>query len=224
MIGNGRERTKCSCWKTLFTWDGNANPYLISGENERKAMRSLQTVSLQNFSCIEVMEGMISVICFLACSFVWPSERASDRLERILPIWRQNLIWIFIFYFTFRDVRDSVASSDHSFQVSTSQDLGKPIGWQTIYIDAYILCVYLSNTLNRYIYSSNVLLSFFFFHFPITRNDEVLKGLMHILLFISFIYFAYFVFHVDLIPLCSTPAHGMPDGQPFNLSTNFSNS
>ena len=69
-----------------------ANPYLISGENERKAMESLQTVSLQNFSCIEVMEGMISVIRFLACSFVLPSERASDRLERILPIWRQNLI------------------------------------------------------------------------------------------------------------------------------------
>lgn len=154
-----------------------ANPYLISGENERKAMESLQTVSLQNFSCIEVMEGMISVIRFLVCSFVLPSERASDRLERILPIWRQNLIWIFILYFTFRDVRDPVASSDRSFQVSTSQDLGKPIGWQTVYIDvyidAYILCAYLSNTLNRYIYSSNVLLSFFFFHFSITRNDEV---------------------------------------------------
>ncbi|XP_068709173.1 uncharacterized protein [Montipora foliosa] len=29
---------------------------------------------------------------------------------------------------------------------------------------------------------------------------------------------------VDLIPLCSTPARGMPDGQPFNLSANFSNS
>ena len=38
-----------------------ANPYLTSGENERKAMESLQTVSLQNFSCIEVIEGMISV-------------------------------------------------------------------------------------------------------------------------------------------------------------------
>ena len=90
-----------------------------------------------------------------------------------------------------------------------------------VYIDVYILCVYPSNTLNHYIYSSNVLLSFFFFHFPITRNDEVLKGLMHTLLFIYFIYFTYFVFHADLIPLCSTPARGMPDGQPFNLSANF---
>lgn len=125
-----------------------------------------------------------SVICFLAYSFLWASERASDRLERILPIWRQNLIGIFIFYFTFRDVRDPVASGDRSFQVSTTQDLGKPIGWQTVYIDVYILCVYPSNTLNRYICSSNVLLSFFFFHFPITRNVDVLKGLMHILLFI----------------------------------------
>ena len=67
-----------------------ANPYLISGENERKAMESLQTVSLQNFSCIEGIEGMISVICFLAMMFFRLSERASDR--RLLPIWRQNLI------------------------------------------------------------------------------------------------------------------------------------
>lgn len=114
-----------------------ANPCLISGESERKATESLHTVSLQNFSCIEVIEGMISVICFLACSFVWASEQVSDRLERILPIWRQKLIGIFIFYFTFRDVRDPVASSDRSFQVSTTQDLGKPIGWQTVFFDVY---------------------------------------------------------------------------------------
>lgn len=55
-------------------------------------------------------------------------KRASDGLEQILPIWRQNLIGIFIFYFTFRGVRDPVASSDRSFQVSTTQDLGKSIG------------------------------------------------------------------------------------------------
>ena len=66
------------------------------------------------------------------------SERASDRLERILPIWIQNFVWNFIFYFTFRDVRNPVASSDRSFQVSTSQDLGKPISWQTM----CIVCVY----------------------------------------------------------------------------------
>ena len=54
-------------WQSTFVF---TNPYLSSGENESKAMESLQTVSLQNFSCIEVMEGMISVICFLACSFV----------------------------------------------------------------------------------------------------------------------------------------------------------
>lgn len=56
-----------------------ANPYLISGEIERKAMESLQTVSLQNFSCIEVIEGEISVISFLTCCFVLASERASER-------------------------------------------------------------------------------------------------------------------------------------------------
>ena len=73
-------------WQSTFVF---ANPCLISGENERKATESLQTVNLQNFSCIEVMEGIfLSFVSWHVLSF----ERASDRLERILLIWRQNLI------------------------------------------------------------------------------------------------------------------------------------
>ena len=53
-----------------------ANPCLISRENERKATESLQTVSLQKFSCIEVMEGIfLSFVSWHVLSF----ERASER-------------------------------------------------------------------------------------------------------------------------------------------------
>lgn len=73
-----------------------ANPNLISGENERKAAESLQTVSLQNFSCIEVMEGIISVIVswhFL--SFERASERAIGLSEYFQSGDRTSLEFLF---------------------------------------------------------------------------------------------------------------------------------
>ena len=35
------------------------------------------------------------------------------------------------------------------------------------------------------------------------------------------LFIEYYVFVADLIPLCSTPARGMPGRQPFHLSTRF---
>ena len=48
-----------------------ANPYLVFGDSERKAMKSLQTVSLQNFFCIK---GEISVIS-VYLTFILLNER-----------------------------------------------------------------------------------------------------------------------------------------------------
>ena len=57
---------------------------------ERKESHGKLTDSeFAEFSCIEVMEGIfLSFVSWHVLSF----ERASDRLERILLIWRQNLI------------------------------------------------------------------------------------------------------------------------------------
>ena len=85
-------------------------------------MESLQTVSLQNFFCIE---GEISVISlYLTFVLLFEGAIGSSKYFKYLAL-RLNLISIYVRYFSFRVVRDPESSSDRSFQVSTSQDPGK---------------------------------------------------------------------------------------------------